>query len=122
VCIYFLGPHRVNQKPDVRIIDIFFKKSVSLIQKILHRLLHRSCRSGKFSNIIYYFTALLKPITEYTTSIIRRLLNDDFERIWKEAIVIYSKYSPGIFLGRMRNTTINVMQDVCYTEHRVRYF
>ena len=71
---------------------------------------------------MYCFTALLKTVSEYTASIIRRLLNDDFERIWKEAVFIYSMYSPGIFLGRMRNTTINLMQDVWCTEHRVRYF
>jgi len=68
------------------------------------------------------FTALLKTVSEYTASIIQRLLNDDFERIWKEAAVIYSKYSPGIFLERMRNTTMNLMQDVLCTEHRFRYF
>ena len=51
-----------------------------------------------------------------------KLHNAEFERIWKDTVVIFSKYSPGIFLGRMRNTTINLMQDVCYTEHSVRYF
>jgi hypothetical protein len=114
----------INQKP-VRIIEIFKKKSVLLTHKSLPRPVG-SCRSGRFSNIVYYFevcfTALLKPVSEYTASIIRRLLNDEFERIWKETVVIYSKYSPGIFLGRMSNTTINLMQDVWCAEHRVCHF
>jgi hypothetical protein len=117
----------INQKPDIRIIDFFFK-SVPLTQKILHLLLRPvgSCRLEKFSNIIYYFTgrvmALLKPVSEHTASVIWRLLNDEYERIWKEAVVIYSKYFPVIFLGRMRNITTNLTQDVCCAEHRVRYF
>jgi hypothetical protein len=126
LCLSSFLPTYINQKPDVHIIDIL--KNRLLSHKIIHLLLRPvgSCRSGKISNIIYYFTvcftAVLKPISEYTASIIRRLLNNDFEGIWKEAVVIYSKYSPGIFLGRMRNTTINLMQDIWCTEHRVCYF
>jgi hypothetical protein len=40
-----------------------------------------------------------------------RLTNNKFYRIWKEAIVVYSRYYPGICFQGLRNTTRNVSQD-----------
>jgi hypothetical protein len=38
-------------------------------------------------------------------------MNDELERMWKEAVVAYLKYYPGIRLEGPRKTTKNFSQD-----------
>jgi hypothetical protein len=47
-------------------------------------------------------------------------MNSEFDRIWKQAIVAYSRYYPGIYMEVLRKTMLSLIQNRRYSGRDVK--